>query len=136
MQSNVPFGVGDTPYTSNAEVARNFIVDTYNWIISDGGLLSVPTAPSNVNTFLTMSFSINISWELPSTNGGLPITEYRVYKSTSTGEPYTHIATLTNSENLIKLEPDYWTSFYNRDLQGLTTTIVEMTVLIRHSKYL
>jgi hypothetical protein len=38
-QSNVSWGVGTNKYSSAAALARNVLTNTYNWVISDGGLL-------------------------------------------------------------------------------------------------
>jgi len=38
-QTGVSFGVGSNKYSSSAVSARNVLINTYNWNISDGGLL-------------------------------------------------------------------------------------------------
>jgi hypothetical protein len=39
LQMNVPLGVGSTQYTAASAVARAYIIATYNWSITDGGLI-------------------------------------------------------------------------------------------------
>jgi len=37
LQNNVEFNAGDSKYSSDAKDARQYIIDTYNWTIIDGG---------------------------------------------------------------------------------------------------
>ena len=39
LQSNVAFGAGSTQFTSAAQAGRNTLINTYNWSLSDGGLV-------------------------------------------------------------------------------------------------
>jgi hypothetical protein len=38
LQKNVEFHGGNSKYSSNAESARESIINSYNWTITDGGL--------------------------------------------------------------------------------------------------
>jgi len=37
LQQNVSFGAGNTKYNSSGQAGRDILVNTYNWIITDGG---------------------------------------------------------------------------------------------------
>jgi surface protein len=39
LRSNVPFTAGTTKFTSTAQSGRDILVNTYNWTITDGGLV-------------------------------------------------------------------------------------------------
>ena len=39
LQQNVEFGAGITKYNSSGQAGRDILVNTYNWIITDGGLV-------------------------------------------------------------------------------------------------
>jgi len=42
LQQNVAFGAGNTKYNASGQAGRNTMVNTYNWTITDGGLLETP----------------------------------------------------------------------------------------------
>jgi len=42
LQQNVQFGAGTTEYNTFGQEGRDILVNTYNWIITDGGVTSVP----------------------------------------------------------------------------------------------
>ena len=37
LQQNVSFGAGTTKYNSSGQAGRDILVNTYNWLITDGG---------------------------------------------------------------------------------------------------
>jgi len=39
LQNNVSFGAGSTKYNASGQEGRDILVNTYNWIITDGGLV-------------------------------------------------------------------------------------------------
>jgi len=39
LQQNVEFGAGSTKYNSSGQAGRDILVNTYNWSITDGGLV-------------------------------------------------------------------------------------------------
>jgi len=39
LQQNVSFGAGNTKYNASGQAGRDILVNTYNWIIEDGGLV-------------------------------------------------------------------------------------------------
>jgi surface protein len=60
LQQNVEFGAGTIKYNFSGQAGRDILVNTYNWIITDGGVTSVPfiievdtanTGVSNNNQF-------------------------------------------------------------------------------------
>jgi len=42
LQQNVEFVAGNTKYNASGQAGRNTMVNTYNWTITDGGLLETP----------------------------------------------------------------------------------------------
>jgi len=39
LQQNVSFGAGNTKYNASGQAGRDILVNTYNWTITDGGLV-------------------------------------------------------------------------------------------------
>jgi len=39
LQNNVSFHGGNSQYSSSAAAARQDLIDTYNWTITDGGMV-------------------------------------------------------------------------------------------------
>jgi hypothetical protein len=39
LQQNVSFGAGTIKYNSSGQAGRDILVNTYNWSITDGGLV-------------------------------------------------------------------------------------------------
>jgi len=39
LQNNVSFDAGTTKYNSSGQAGRDILVNTYNWTITDGGLV-------------------------------------------------------------------------------------------------
>jgi surface protein len=48
VQSNVIFGGGYSVYTIIGKAGRDILTDTYDWIITDGGLYTLPAVPPNI----------------------------------------------------------------------------------------
>ena len=71
LQDGLTFDAGSSQYTTNAEVARQAIIDDDGWAITDGGLL-VPEEPF-VTTWQTTAASESITIL---TNGGTGVTDY------------------------------------------------------------
>ncbi len=46
---------------------------------------TAPAAPQNVTAAPHASKGINLAWSAPASNGGSPITQYRIYRSTTSG---------------------------------------------------
>jgi len=42
LQSGVRFHAGNTEYSVVSETARQYIIDTYDWVIIDGGKAQIP----------------------------------------------------------------------------------------------
>ncbi len=69
-------GIGDVPYVidSNSQ-------DDYPLMYPIG---IVPSAPLNLQAAWDDSY-VNISWEQPLSDGGFPVTKYRIYRGTTSG---------------------------------------------------
>src|SRR5437016_3155054 len=46
--------------------------------------LTIPSAPQNLQATAGIG-NVTLSWQAPSSNGGLPITNYKIYRSSSSG---------------------------------------------------
>ncbi len=57
---------------------------------------TVPSAPQNLQA-VAEDGQITLSWSAPASDGGSPLTEYRVYRSTSSGSGYVLVASVDNS---------------------------------------
>ncbi|MHA1978507.1 MAG: fibronectin type III domain-containing protein [Candidatus Hodarchaeales archaeon] len=55
---------------------------------------NVPSVPRNLNS-TSNNNQIRLNWTVPTTQGGSAITHYRVYRTTTSGGPYTNIANTT-----------------------------------------
>jgi len=72
LQSNISFNGGNSQYSNNAKDARQYILDTFNWTISDGGLtdpISTDIDKSDSTTITTTTTTSNsINTTNPMTN--------------------------------------------------------------------
>lgn len=97
LNPNVVIDFGSSRHTPAGFTAKNHIIDTYNWNITDGGNATISSAPRNSeiqdNTNGTTSPSFTLSWTVPVDNGGVEITEYKIYRSSNQSE-YVLIATV------------------------------------------
>ena len=61
---------------------------------------TVPSAPLNLTVEAGVDY-IDLTWEVPSSDGGSPITNYRIYKGTSSGSEvfYVEIGNLTTCKD-------------------------------------
>src|SRR5205807_1350133 len=46
---------------------------------------SIPSAPQNLQASVTGAGNVTLAWQVPSSNGGSPITNYKIYRSSSSG---------------------------------------------------
>jgi surface protein len=112
LQSGVVFDAGNSQYSDGpAATARQLLIDTYDWTITDGG--QVPDAPNApvLNTIEGPSSSGNIILAWNPVEGA---TTYRIYRSTS---PITDVSGLTAI------------------ITGLTDTTYQDTVLSNNTYY-
>ncbi|MFW9780269.1 MAG: fibronectin type III domain-containing protein [Candidatus Heimdallarchaeota archaeon] len=56
--------------------------------------LAVPSSPRSLNVVYTVP-KVTLSWIAPLDDGGTSIVQYRIYRSTSSGGPYTNLANTT-----------------------------------------
>ena len=89
LKSGITFSAGNSMYSPTGKSAHQFIIDTYDWTIYDGGLLGPPDIPKNLN-FSPSNGSITIAWSVPAENGA-PIQNYLVYRSLTNGSDYVNI---------------------------------------------
>jgi surface protein len=104
LQNQVPFHAGNSKYSENAKNARQHIIDTFGWIINDQGLseISPPTPPLNISVIIE-DHKIEIIWSEPQQDGGLPIIEYRLYRSVTSNTDFSFLGG-TNSSTLIFID--------------------------------
>src|SRR2546426_6027004 len=64
---------------------------------------TVPRAPTGLTSTASLSSQINLSWTAPTKNGGSPITNYKIYRSTSSGTEtgYVNLGNVTSYTNTI-----------------------------------
>src|SRR2546427_8205380 len=82
---NSPWGVSVNPNTNKIYVANsgsNFVsvIDG-----SSSGPSTVPSSPQNLQATVSSPTTISLSWTAPSSNGGSAITNYKIYRSSSSG---------------------------------------------------
>jgi fibronectin type 3 domain-containing protein len=58
--------------------------------------MTIPSAPENLQAIAGIGY-IDLTWDVPSSNGGSPITNYRIYRGTSSGSEvfYVEVGNLT-----------------------------------------
>ncbi|MCY3411539.1 MAG: DUF285 domain-containing protein [Candidatus Heimdallarchaeota archaeon] len=71
LQSGVTFDAGSSKYADSAKESRQYIIDTYNWIIKDGGNLEL--VPPEVNSPEDILYTVGtpdqyITWEVGDAN--------------------------------------------------------------------
>jgi len=71
-----PDGIGDVPFVIDINSQDNYP------LMSPLG--SLPTAPQNLQATWDDSY-VNITWSPPSSDGGFPVTIYRIYRGTAPG---------------------------------------------------
>ncbi len=79
-------GIGDTPY----EFLAGTGMDRYPLMEPHPPSFSLPSFPLNLQADAGDS-QVNLIWDPPTSDGGLPITNYRIYRGTSSGEGAFHI---------------------------------------------
>jgi fibronectin type 3 domain-containing protein len=69
-----------------------------------------PTAPQNLKAVAVAGKNIDLSWAAPSSDGGYPITGYKIYRSTSSGKEIykTTVTTLTFRDSGLKAGTKYY----------------------------
>ena len=72
LQANVTFDAGNSQYTAAAQAARDDITATYNWTITDGGLIEAPTVSTTTASTIT-STTATLNGNITS-DGGADIT--------------------------------------------------------------
>src|SRR2546427_828258 len=103
--------LGTTAYVGYMYITDDNLPDPYNTLSSHFGNLvaaldttppppppqTVPSAPQNLQA-TPGNAQVSISWQVPSSNGGSPITNYNVYRGTSSGSEtlLTQIGNLTS----------------------------------------
>ena len=80
-----------------------------DWTISDAGIATISTPPLNIQV-ITGDEMVELSWETPGSDGGLTITEYRIYRSLD-GSDYSYLG---SSDTLSYTDNDiiYGTTYY------------------------
>ncbi len=71
-----PDGIGDSPYVIDVNSQDNYP------LMSPPG--DLPSAPENLQASWGDSF-VNLTWSPPSSDGGFPVTKYRIYRGTVSG---------------------------------------------------
>ena len=112
LQFGVAFDAGNSQYSYKAVNARQSLKTNFGWIITDGGEYNL-TAPQSVQAF-SGNRSILLTWSAPSSNGGSAITNYLIYRSTTSGTGFTLINTVSpstfsyNNTNLLVQQTYYY----------------------------
>ncbi len=80
LQSSVNFDAGASKFSIAALSSRDYIIDQFQWIITDKGLIYLPDRPEFVSATLTEN-NIEIKWSEPVNDEEL-IIEYQIYRAT------------------------------------------------------
>lgn len=93
LQPSIFFDAGSSSYLGSVAGNRSYIINTYGWTITDGGIATTPSAPSSV-AVLSGNKLIKITWKVPASDGGEPITSYDIYRSTSIGSEFSLVSSV------------------------------------------
>ena len=91
---------------------------------------AVPAAPQNLQATYTGN-SVDLTWQAPTDNGGDPITQYRIYRSTTSGSGYVEIGTTTQtsfSDTTISLGNTYYYLVAAENSIGIGLNSTEVSV--------
>ncbi|UCD92566.1 MAG: right-handed parallel beta-helix repeat-containing protein [Methanobacteriota archaeon] len=72
-------GIGDTPYVIDADSQ-----DEYPLMRCISPVLTAPSKPQNLGA-VGWNQQVNLTWNMPSSDGGSPITNYTIYRGTTPG---------------------------------------------------
>lgn len=112
LQQSVSFHGGYSQYTNQAAVARQSIIDTFSWLIKDGGLIEF-TPPD-------LSSPADISYEVGSTGN-------EIVWNVGDQDPGFYNVT----ENGTLYEPGYWTNgTISIDIDGLAIGVYEYAIFL------
>ena len=118
---------------------------TYYYVIRANNILGASNASSEVNMFpttvpsapqnLQIKFGndqLILTWSTPNLNGGLPIANYTIYRSTSATSNFTHIGsstslTYTDSGVTVRVTYYYFIRAFNSLGEGSNSTIISAT---------
>ncbi|MHA2275864.1 MAG: fibronectin type III domain-containing protein, partial [Candidatus Kariarchaeaceae archaeon] len=81
---------GFTLKHGSATTDRGTTTVTFQEIITPGAPQSPLIAPTGSDG------QVSLSWSAPSSDGGSPVTDYNIYRSTTSGGPYTQVGTTTS----------------------------------------
>ena len=84
LQANVTFDAGNSQYTAAAQAARDDITATYNWTITDGGLIEAPTVSTTTASDITSTIA-TFNGDITSDGGEDIIESGFVYATSSAG---------------------------------------------------
>ena len=130
LQLNVVFDVGYSIYSKAAKSARDNIINTFGWIIIDGGLLIFPpSAPQSLQAIISED-EVNLAWQIPSSDGGSAITEYHIYRGTISGTFFFLVSTnqLSFTDNTVIVGITYFYVVHAVNSIGLSESSNEVQV--------
>ncbi|MCY3415096.1 MAG: BspA family leucine-rich repeat surface protein [Candidatus Heimdallarchaeota archaeon] len=118
LQSNIQFHGGNAHYYDPS--LRQYLIDTYNWTITDAGSAQVPSEPLNLNVVQNAD-QLVITWDVPESDGWLDITEYRIYRSENATSGFNYLSTVYSQEysELIEAGSTYFFIIRAYNLLGL-----------------
>ncbi len=91
-------GRGSTLFDSS-DNGYNGTLHGAGWVISSltspSPVSTISSAPQSLSTIVGEKM-ITLSWDDPASDGGTPILEYRVYRSLTSGEPYSFVGSTTS----------------------------------------
>ena len=103
LQIGVTFDGGNSKYSILGENARNKILTDFGWTITDGGMITVPSAPQLLGAIVGVTY-VNLTWSASTVDGGSAITGYVIYRSSTSGTGYVMIDSV--SETTLKYKDE------------------------------
>jgi parallel beta-helix repeat protein len=136
------YQVSDTPYFTNTKVWVNY-TDGMNWYGSGTGnvevssamvditceAISAPTAPQNL-TLEGGNLWVNLTWDPPTSDGGSPITAYKIYRKIDTWNLLDSVEPeqLSYNDTALALSTEYWYYLRAENAIGLSMGSTQLNI--------
>lgn len=140
LQFNVGLYVYISQYSLKALPSRQFLIDHFHWIISDGGLIPTPQSPWYLQ-ISTGNHTVNLSWKAPANYDPTyqvppPVNGYYIYRSENKSSGFVLIKTTTklyfNDTGLTnKVTYYYKVQAFNNITFGYNSTVMSGTPINR-----
>ncbi len=132
IQNDVPFSASVAQFSIFAEDARENLINSYGWSITDSGLLNNASTPLSLAAIVNAS-NIKLSWDYPANENFDKITGYNVYRTTTEGTGYSLLSSVVEFTFIdVDVDPDihYYYVVTAENYNGESSNSDEVTAII------